>query len=104
MNLPNISNKKANNNMTTRPALELDLTSTREAFADVCQAIARLSVELYTATRPARDHSIETTGKLPAADKIVRQIAWASMNYSSEILDHLDALKTLPNMTTKDPK
>lgn len=104
MNLTNISNKKADPNMTTRPAPELDLTSTREAFANVCQAIARLSVELSIATRPGRDHSIETTGQLPPADKIVRLIARTSIRYSSEILDQLDALKTLPNMTTKDPK
>lgn len=93
MNLPNISNKKADTNMTTRPAPELDLTSTREAFADVCQAIARLLVELTIATRPGRDHSIKTIGGLGAEDKIARQIARTSIRYSSEILDQLDALK-----------
>ena len=104
MNVPNISNKKADNNMTTRPAPELDLINAREAFADVCQAIARLLVELSVAARPGRDHSIETTGQLPDSDKIVRRIASTSIDYSSTILDHLDALKALPNMTTKDPK
>jgi hypothetical protein len=102
MNLPNIPNKKANNNMTTRPAPELDLTNAREAFADVCQAIAQLLVALSVAAQPGRDHSIKTTGQLPNSDKIIRRIAATSIDYSSTIFDHLVALKALPNMTTKD--